>query len=101
MPEKTVAPILQSTPAKPGVRKVEAHGRLRLELMQARTELAFLLSDQVCVQTSEVRNVRQRINKLLEAINGGSPLGASNGDSALLETQQASRRWHSPVGVRR
>ncbi len=49
---------------------MEAQDELRLELMHARTELAFLLSDQVPGQASEIRNVRRHINQLVEAING-------------------------------
>ena len=37
---------------------MEAQDELRLELMHARTELAFLLSDQVPGQASEILNVR-------------------------------------------
>jgi hypothetical protein len=44
--------------------------QLRLELIHARTELAFLLSEQVRTQADEIRNVRRHINQLLEAING-------------------------------
>ena len=36
--------------------------------MRARTELAFLLSEQVRSQASEVHNARERINELLETI---------------------------------
>jgi hypothetical protein len=49
---------------------MEAQDELRLELMHARTELAFLLSDQVPGQASEILNVRRHINQLLDAING-------------------------------
>jgi hypothetical protein len=42
----------------------------RLELVHARTELAFLLSEQVRAQADETSNVRRHINQLLEAING-------------------------------
>jgi hypothetical protein len=44
--------------------------QLRLELMHACTELAFLLSEQVRAQADEIRNVRRHINQLLEALNG-------------------------------
>ena len=49
---------------------MKAEAQLRLELMHARTELAFLLSDQVPAHADEIRNVRRHINRLLEAING-------------------------------
>lgn len=62
---------------------METHDELKLELMHARTELAFLLSDQVPGQASEIRTVRRQINQLVEAINGnryralgGAPVGA-------------------------
>jgi hypothetical protein len=62
---------------------MDAQDELRLELMHARTELAFLLSEQVLCQASEIRNVRRHINQLVEAINGsryrasgGAPLSA-------------------------
>jgi len=55
---------------------------LRRALMQARTELAFLLSDQVVAQANEILNVRRHISQLLDAINrsryqrsnGGTPV---------------------------
>ncbi len=62
---------------------MEAQDELRLELMHARTGLAFLLSDQVPGQASQIRSVRRHINRLVEAINGnryrisgGAPLSA-------------------------
>jgi ribosomal protein L29 len=62
---------------------MEAQDELKLELMHARTELVFLLSDQVPGQASEIRNVRRQINQLVEAINGnryrilsGAPVSA-------------------------
>jgi len=62
---------------------METQDELRLELMHARTELAFLLSDQVPGQASEIRNVRRHISQLVEAINGnryrisgGAPVSA-------------------------
>ena len=62
---------------------MEAQDELRLELMHARTELAFLLSDQVPGQASEILNVRRHINQLVDAINGnryhisgGAPVSA-------------------------
>jgi hypothetical protein len=48
---------------------MEAQDELKLELMHARTELAFLLSEQVPGQASEIRDVRRHINQLVEAIN--------------------------------
>jgi hypothetical protein len=42
--------------------------QLKLELMRARTELVFLLSEEVRSQASQVRNARVRINELLDAI---------------------------------
>jgi hypothetical protein len=44
------------------------HSQLKLMLMRARTELAFLLSEEVHSQASQVRNARARVNELLEAI---------------------------------
>jgi hypothetical protein len=42
--------------------------QLKLELMRARTELVFLLSEEVRSQASQVRNARAKINELLDAI---------------------------------
>ena len=42
--------------------------QLKLELMRARTELVFLLSEEVRSQASQVRNVRAKVNELLDAI---------------------------------
>ena len=55
---------------------------LRLELMRARRELAFLLSDQVIVQANEIRNARRHINQLLDAINL-SRYQRSNGETPV------------------
>ena len=41
---------------------------LRLELMRARTELAFLLSEQAPGHAREVRDARKRVNELRVAI---------------------------------
>lgn len=55
--------------------------QLKLELMRARTELVFLLSEEVRSQASQVRNARAKINELLDAIAidtgdvSSSPLG--------------------------
>jgi len=48
---------------------METRDELRLELMRARNELTFLLSDQVYSRDSEVRIVRTRIIQLLDTIN--------------------------------
>jgi hypothetical protein len=56
---------------------MEAQDQLRLELMRARTELAFLLSDQVRARAEEVRSMRRRVNQLLEAINEKSKPASS------------------------
>ena len=48
---------------------MDTHDELRLELLRARNELAFLLSDQIYSRDSEVRNVRSRITQLLDTIN--------------------------------
>jgi hypothetical protein len=60
--------------------KMEAQDQLRLELMHARTELAFLLSEQVRAQAHEILLARRHVKQLLEEINanrysasGGSP----------------------------
>jgi hypothetical protein len=45
---------------------MEAHEDLKLELLRARNELTFLLSEQVCSQASEVPIVRRRISQLIE-----------------------------------
>jgi hypothetical protein len=49
-------------------REISPHG---LELMRARTELAFLLSDQVCTPAGEVLKARERIDELLNRIPHG------------------------------
>jgi hypothetical protein len=48
---------------------MEPQDQLRLELMRARTELAFLLSDQVRAQAEEIRSMRRHVSQLLEAVN--------------------------------
>jgi hypothetical protein len=48
---------------------MEAHEELKLELLRARNELTFLLSEQIHSQVSEVQIVRRRIRQLLETIN--------------------------------
>jgi hypothetical protein len=48
---------------------MDTHDELRLELLRARNELTFLLSDQIYSRDSEVRNVRSRITQLLDTIN--------------------------------
>jgi hypothetical protein len=50
-------------------------------LMRARTELAFLLSDQVCTPASEVIEARERINELLNRI----PMDGSRASSKCLD----------------
>ena len=47
---------------------METYSHLKLELMRARTELTFLLSEQVASPASEVRQARARIFELLETI---------------------------------
>ena len=42
--------------------------QLKLELMRARTELVFLLSEEIRSQASQVRNARAKIKELLYAI---------------------------------
>ena len=51
---------------------MEADDDLKLELIRARNELTFLLSEQIQARAEEVRAVRQRIGELLETINRGS-----------------------------
>jgi hypothetical protein len=48
---------------------MEVHNELKLELLRARNELTFLLSEQIYSQASEVQMARRRIRQLLEAIN--------------------------------
>jgi hypothetical protein len=48
---------------------MDPHDELRLELLRARNELTFLLSDQIYSRDSEVRSVRSRITQLLDTIN--------------------------------
>ena len=55
---------------------MEAQDQLKRELMRARTELAFLLSDQVRAQAEEIRSVRRHVNQLLEAISEKSQLAS-------------------------
>lgn len=63
--------------------------QLKLELMRARTELVFLLSEEVRSQASQVRNARAKINELLDAIAvdtgdvSSSPPGRARRASAL------------------
>jgi hypothetical protein len=47
---------------------MEMQSQLKLELMYARTELAFLLSEQAPGQAREVRDARERVNELRVAI---------------------------------
>jgi len=51
---------------------MEADDDLKLELIRARNELTFLLSEQIQARAEEVRAVRQRIGELLETISRGS-----------------------------
>jgi hypothetical protein len=48
---------------------IEALDELKLELLRARNELTFLLSEQICGRDCEVQLVRRRISELLETIN--------------------------------
>ena len=48
---------------------MDTHDELRLELLRARNELTFLLSEQIYSRDSEVRSVRRRISQLLDTIN--------------------------------
>lgn len=61
---------------------METQDQLRQALMRARTELAFLLSDQVRAQAEEIRDVRQLVNRLVEAIDGNR--GAASDRAPLL-----------------
>jgi len=54
--------------------------QLTMRLMRARTELAFLLSDQLLAQPEEVRAARRKINLLIEAI-GENRFASSGGSS--------------------
>jgi hypothetical protein len=55
---------------------LDAQDQLKMRLMRARTELAFLLSDQLQAQPEEVRAARRNINLLIEAIGEGRFAGS-------------------------
>lgn len=61
---------------------METQDQLRQALMRARTELAFLLSDQVRAQAEEIRDMRQLVNRLVQAIDGNH--GAASDRAPLL-----------------
>ena len=68
-------------------REINAQG---LELMRARTELAFLLSDHVCTPASEVITARERIHELLDRIPmNGSCASSKCLDFAAMSTEKS------------